>query len=393
MTNALSVSKFNNYIKNIFDAEELLHNISVVGEVFGVSISRNIMYFSLRDEGATLSCVCFSPSLFSVIKEGTEIVVTGSPNYYVKGGRFSFVVNKAEESGQGKLFEEFLRLKAQLELEGLFEQSHKKSIPTTIKRIGVITSSEGAVLQDIKNVAWRRNPAVDIVLFSTRVQGKGAELEIAHAIEKMGQYENIDVLIVARGGGSLEDLWAYNTEVVARATYNCPKPIISAVGHETDFTIIDFVSDLRAPTPSAAAELLTINVADKKKGFYSLTKRLVWDYQTYISSAQNKLEDNKTKINSSLHKIVLEINNKFNKTSLKFKRAMERYLEERTFNLGLIDNSLNKLNPSSMLKRGFAKVEQNGLSISNKKEVNFDKDLDIFFKDGVLQATPKRSEK
>ena len=284
MIQAISVSKLNTYIKQIFDAEELLHNIAVVGEVFGVSTSRNVIYFSLKDENATLPCVCFYPNYIDFIKEGNKVIVTGSPNFYIKGGKLSFNVVKVENVGQGKLYEEFIKLKQKLADEGLFDQSHKKTIPKDIKRIGVITSREGAVIQDIKNVSWRRNPSVDIVLYNTKVQGNNAENEIANAIDKLGQYPNIDVIIVARGGGSLEDLWAYNTEIVAKATYNCPKPIISAVGHETDFTIIDFVSDLRAPTPSAAAELLTFNLEDKKLAMKEIFNKFFKTCKNYINT-------------------------------------------------------------------------------------------------------------
>ena len=284
---AITVTKLNTYIKQIFDAEELLHNIPVVGEIFGISSSRNVFYFSLKDESSSLSCVSFYPNLFIDIKEGDKVIVTGSPNYYIKGGRLNFNVIKLEKVGLGELYEQFLKLKDKLQHEGLFDEHHKKKIPSEIKRIGVITSKEGAVIQDIKNVAWRRNPMVDIVLYNTKVQGLNAENEIAHAIEVMGKYDKIDVIVVARGGGSLEDLWAYNTEVVARATYNCPKPIVSAVGHETDYTIIDFVSDLRAPTPSAAAELLTFDLSGKRAEMWGMFELLYSEVKKIINKNIN----------------------------------------------------------------------------------------------------------
>ena len=388
MIKAISVSQLNGYIKKIFDAEELLHNVPVVGEVFGVSVSRNIMYFSLRDAEATLSCVCFYPALFENIKEGSEIIATGSPNFYVKGGKLSFVVNKVEASGQGKLFEEFLKMKEMLEKEGLFDPAHKKALPKTIKRIGVITSSEGAVIQDIKNVGWRRNPGLDIVLYSTRVQGKGAEVEIAHAIEVMGKYPNIDVLVVARGGGSLEDLWAYNTEIVARATYNCEKPIVSAVGHETDFTIIDFVSDLRAPTPSAAAEILTFNLIEKQEAHQKLVNKLYLSYESFISNKQITLKTNQKELVTNLERLILTKTNKFNKTLLNFDRLTTKFIEEKSYGLGLLENSLMKLNPTGLLEKGYAFIEQNGTPIKSKNSVDMGKELSIIFKDGNIIAKP-----
>ena len=185
MTNSnftLSVTKFNNYIKDIFNSEELLHNITIVGEVFGISISKTAIYFSLKDEDSTLPCVTFVSSNLEQIKEGDMIAVTGSPNFYTKSGRFNFIVNSVEPFGLGILFQRFLELKEKLEKEGLFDVSHKKTIPSTIKRIGVVTSKEGAVIQDIKNVSWRRNKSVDLVLYDVKVQGNDAEKEIAKGI-------------------------------------------------------------------------------------------------------------------------------------------------------------------------------------------------------------------
>ncbi len=390
---AMTVSQLNGYIKNIFDAEELLHNIPVVGEVFGVSTSRQITYFSLKDENATISCVCFYPAIASLIQEGKRVIITGSPNYYVKGGKLSFNVTRVEELGQGKLYEEFLKLKAKLEMEGLFDSLHKKTIPKSIKRIGVITSKDGAVIQDIKNVTWRRNPNVDIVLYPVKVQGINAEYDIANAIDKMSNYENVDVIIVARGGGSLEDLSAYNTEVVARATYNCDKPIVSAVGHEVDFTIIDFVSDLRAPTPSAAAEILTFNLYDKRQEITALTQR-------FISGTTNYLQDNFDLIYSMLSVSINALEKKyayafgrFNYLKTKLTSSMERFINDTSYTLGLQDNTLQKLNPHNVLKQGYVKIEQNGKSINDKKSVKQNDKIEIIFVDGRMQAMPIKEEK
>ena len=367
MTEAISVSKLNTYIKQIFDAEQLLHNIPVVGEVFGVSISRNVIYFSLKDESATLPCVCFYPAFATQIVEGDKLIVVGSPNFYVKGGKLNFNVSRVEKVGQGKLYEDFIKLKQKLEEEGLFRSEHKKPIPTNIRRIGVITSREGAVIQDIKNVAWRRNPTVDIVLYNTKVQGNQAENEIAHAIDVMGRYDSIDVIVVARGGGSLEDLWAYNTEIVARAAFACPKPLISAVGHETDFTIIDFVSDLRAPTPSAAAELLTFDLQEKKRLLSSISTRFYRAEDQLISSKENALRRNTTALLN----------------------LAEKNIDQKYYEIGLYENTLQKINPNNILSKGYAKVEFNGTAVSSKKELQPDDEVKLIFKDGRLTATIK----
>lgn len=389
---AISVSQLGNYIKNIFDAEELLHNIPVVGEVFGVSLSRNVIYFSLKDENATLQCVCFYPALAEFIEEGAKIIATGSPNYYVKGGRLNFNVIKVERAGIGKLYEEFLKMKEKLEKEGLFDITHKKSMPENIRRIGVITSREGAVIQDIKNVAWRRNPSLDIVLFNTKVQGKDAEKEIAHAIDLMSDYEGIDVVMVARGGGSLEDLSAYNTEIVARATYNCQKPIISAVGHETDFTIIDFVSDLRAPTPSAGAELLSVNMEERKKSLQSLVQNFLRTSDNFVENKRAQVKElGKDSIASFDKRLVYQRNNTTKKADLLLQKYSD-FINQNLYNIGIMETSLKKLDPRLILAQGYARIEQTEKPVLSAKSVNFEKDINIIFADGTVKAKPIKEE-
>lgn len=366
VNNAITVSQYSQYIKQIFEAEELLHNIRIVGEVFGISLSRSVTYFSLKDDMNAISCVSFVSSIFDDIKEGDKVTITGSPNYYMKSGKLSFNVTKIEKEGQGDLFKKFMQLKEQLSKEGLFDEEHKKPIPANIKRIGVITSKEGAVIHDIINVSHRRDAGVDILLFPVKVQGIGAENEIARAINILSNYDGIDVVIVARGGGSLEDLWAYNTEIVARATYECQKPIVSAVGHETDFTIIDFVSDLRAPTPSAAAEILTI---EKK----SLKSRVVADIDDFIFKSQRFFEQLKFQVDNMRDSLYLQ--------GQSFVRAKE-------YELGLLDSSLAKLDPMAILKRGYAKLEQNKKNIDSVRGIELKSNLDIFLVDGQITAKP-----
>ncbi len=386
---AITVSRFNQYIKQIFDSEELIHNVSIVGEVFGKSITRNVIYFSVKDEEATLSCVCFYPAFNDLIVEGAKVIITGSPNYYVRGGKLNFNVVKVEPIGIGNLYEEFLKLKQKLEDEGLFNPSNKKTLPKVINRIGVITSKEGAVIQDIKNVAWRRNPFLDIVLYNTRVQGIGAEDEIANAIDKLGNYKNIDLIIVARGGGTLEDLSAYNTEKVARATYNCPLPIISAVGHETDFTIIDFVSDLRAPTPSAAAELVTFNIEDKKHELKILTNSFYRAARNYFNAKIDNLEYYKMVLINNFEKKLSNDFNIISKLNQTILTSYENNINQRLYEIGLIENTLNKLNPQEILKRGYAKIEQNGETIKELKSLDKAKNFEIMFVDGKIKAKYK----
>ena len=389
---AISVSRYNNYIKQIFDAEELLHNISIVGEVFGVSFSRQVIYFSLKDENSSISCVCFYNELKDFLKEGDSVIITGSPNYYQKAGKLSFNVVRVEPAGQGINYLKFLEMKEKLEKEGLFDNSHKKKIPEQIKRIGVITSKEGAVIRDIINVTTRRNPSVDIVLFPTKVQGKGAEDEIAYAIERFDEYDDIDVIIVARGGGSLEDLWAYNTEKVARATFSCNKPIVSAVGHETDFTIIDFVSDLRAPTPSAAAELLTEDISQKKRNLKNTIIRFSDSIKTVITNKKQLLNRKSIQFIECISNTERDERSKLTKQIYKLDKISDNLVKDSIYGLSLLENSLNKLSPYSILKRGYAKIEQTGQVVDKASDIVISSDLEINFIDGKVIATAKSVE-
>lgn len=386
----LTVSKFNNIVRDIFNSEELLHNIKIVGEVFGISLSKSAVYFSLKDEESTLPCVAFYGNMMDNVKEGDMIIATGSPNFYAKSGRFNFVVNKIEPFGLGLLYQNFLLMKEKLEKEGLFDQAHKKPIPQTIKRIGVVTSKDGAVIQDIKNVSWRRNRGVDIVLYDTKVQGNNAENEIVQGINFFSEYPNVDVVVVARGGGSMEDLAAYNTEVVARATYACKKPIVSAVGHETDFTIIDFVSDLRAPTPSAAAELLT---KDTKQSFGALLKdisRISRAIDMFVADKTTNFVNDKQLLISEAESLVEDKNQKLKKITNKLSSKLDMFAQAQDYQLKLKLAHLNKLNPLDILSLGYAKIEQDGKCKGKLADLDLEKEFDINFVDGKIVAKGER---
>ena len=362
---AISVTQISTYFKQIFDAEELLQNISVFGEVSDFTISRGIAYFSLKDENALLSCICFEGDKLLSVKNGDMVIVKGSPRYYVKGGRLNFNVTKITPYGIGNLFEQFLRLKQKLEEEGLFDDKFKKNIePKKIKRIGVVTSKTGAVIQDIINIISRRNPNIDIVLYPVKVQGAGAENDIAKGIDFFSNYENVDVVIVARGGGSLEDLQPFNTEIVARATFNSNKPIVSAVGHETDYTIIDFVSDLRAPTPSAAAELVTEDIISKKQVLQSKILRLIRSFDTIVNYEKTK----------------------FNHNIKTLKNLCESFINERSYMLSLKLTKLSKLNPKAIMKLGYAKVSKNYEIIISVNDTKVGDELNIEFIDGDIKV-------
>ncbi len=382
--NTITVTKFNNYVKNIFNAEELLHNINIVGEVFGVSFSKSATYFSIKDEESSLPCVCFYAELSGQFQEGEQVVVTGSPNFYTKSGRFNFVVSKVEKAGQGLLFQKFVELKEKLSREGLFDEAHKKKMPESIKRIGVVTSKEGAVIQDIKNVTWRRNPSIDIVLYDTKVQGNGAEFEIADGIRFFSEYDGVDAVIVARGGGSLDDLWAYNTETVARAAYECKKPLVSAVGHEVDFTIIDFVCDLRAPTPSAAAELLTKDTKNLGAALKREASRLSRLLEGYLADKTMLFSGTKNILISQMDDIVQQRRLRLHKLAQQASVKLESLLVQSDYALKLKLATLNKLNPLDILALGYAKIEQQGRNVGRLKELDLNKPIEINFVDGQI---------
>ena len=258
MKNAYSVGQVNRYVKNMFSQDFFLQKIYVKGEVSNCKYhTSGHIYFSLKDETGTMSCVMFAGNrrgLAFAMKDGDKVIVGGSIEVYERDGRYQLYAKEITLEGAGALYERFLALKQELEDMGMFAPEYKQSIPRFINRLGVVTAPTGAAVQDIRNIAFRRNPYLQIILYPALVQGAGASESIVKGIQVLDE-AGVDVIIVGRGGGSIEDLWAFNEEIVARAIFECRTPIISAVGHETDFTIADFVADLRAPTPSAAAEL------------------------------------------------------------------------------------------------------------------------------------------
>ena len=365
--NVISVAKLCGYIKRIFESEELLHNISVYGEVSGFSVTRGVAYFNLKDEDALLPCVYFGVN--EDLKNGDKIIATGTPGYYVKGGKLNFNVIKTKPYGIGEIYQKFLEIKDKLEKEGLFLESRKKSIPKNIRRIGVVTSATGAVIRDIINVATRRDNSVDIVLYPASVQGIYAENEIIRAIEFLDNH-NVDVIVVARGGGSFEDLNVFNSEKIARIVAAAKKPVVSAVGHETDFTIIDFVSDLRAPTPSAAAEILTQIKNERKQA-------VIFKFNQIQKITNLKLEE------------------KFN-LYVDFKQSIENKLKEffreKEYEYAITLKILEKHNPNELLDRGYAFIEKGGKAVKFS-DVNIQDEINVIIKGGKLDAVIKNKHK
>ncbi len=370
MALSLTVTQLNRRIKDILENEVVLEHISVIGEISSFSVTRGIAYFNIKDDESLLSCVMFN--CYNNYNLGDKVVVTGNINYYVKGGKLSLNATKIEALGQGELYQQYLMLKSKLEQEGLFDENSKKIIPRFIRRIGVITSKTGAVFQDIINVTSRRNPTVDLVLKDVQVQGVVAKQQIIDAINFFSTYDKIDVIIVARGGGSIEDLQPFNEEDVARACYNCNKPIISAVGHETDFTIIDFVADMRAPTPSAGAELLAFDYNDVVGtilGYADLMdKNINRVYSEYAVLVNNYISILESSVKDIVHGLELKIVSMIKSCT----SAIENKLNNTKYKVNLLLNTLDSLNPINLLKNGYAIVshENNRVKDYTKLKIN-----------------------
>lgn len=363
----ISVSNLAEYIKRIFDAETLLYNIEVIGEISSFGLSNGNAFFTIKDDKALLNCVLFGICGGYQPKVGEKVVVMGTPKYYVKGGKLNFNAISIKPFGEGDIFKRFLELKNRLEKEGLFDVAHKKTMPSKIERIGVVTSETGAVIHDIINIARRRNASQDIVLYPIKVQGIGADKEIAKGIDFFSNYANVDAVIVGRGGGSDEDLQCFNSEIVARAVYNCKKFIVSAVGHETDTTLCDYSADLRAPTPSAAAELLTRDRSDQKSKLKLLMQNIQNGMQYKLVSSSN-----------NLHALMDNINNE-----------MQNYLFKKQKQFDLLGEMLKNCNPKAILNKGYAKIESNGQSIASANRLSVGQDVNIYFADGMAIAGVK----
>ena len=388
---AISVSELNKYIKNKVDEDDYLNNVYVKGEISNFKLHyTGHMYFTLKDENSLIKCVMFkssTPTLKFTPKDGMKVLVFGTVAVYEAGGVYQIYCKAMQEDGIGDLYKEFEKLKNKLEKEGLFAASHKKKIPVMPKKIGVLSSGTGAVIRDIINVSTRRNPNVNIRLYPVPVQGNGAAEKIVEAIQVMNTYKLSDVIILARGGGSLEDLWPFNEEIVARAIYDSEIPIISAVGHETDFTIADFVADLRAPTPSAAAELAQVDVRElhKKIETYqnrfkqALSKRLEVMRLRYEKAMNSRVFTDPTKrINEQYIYIdnkVKQLENIIQKKLTESKNIATKYMAQ-----------LDALSPLKTLTRGYSITENKGKVLKSIKNVKIDDEISVRLQNGVLTA-------
>ena len=388
---AISVSDLNKYIKDKIANDEALNNVLVKGEISNFKNHyTGHMYFTLKDENSLIKCVMFktyAQKLGFMPKDGMKVFVLGGVSVFERDGVYQIYVKAMQEDGVGILYKKYEELKQRLEEEGYFDEEHKKRIPQMPKIIGVLTSQTGSVIRDIINVSTRRNPNVNIRLFPVPVQGEGAAEKIAEGIKFMNENKLADVLILARGGGSLEDLWPFNEEIVAYAIYNSEIPIISAVGHETDFSISDFVADLRAPTPSAAAELAVPDIYEVKQKINTYQNRL---RLTLIKKVEiMKLRYEKCMSSRVFNEPLRNINDNYLKIDAYIKRLENsiktKQKEEKTKYIELI-SKLDTLSPLKTLTRGYSLVEENDKIIKSAKDVKTGDKINIRFVDGTKQA-------
>ena len=389
--NAISVTELNKYIKDKIDKDEMLNNVFVKGEISNYKHHyTGHLYFTLKDENSLIKCIMFkgyAANLKFEPKDGMKVTIFGSVSVFERDGVYQIYVKAMQEDGIGSLYKAYEEMKAKLEKEGLFDQSHKKKIPLMPRCIGVLTSNTGAVIRDIINVSTRRNPNVYIKLLPVPVQGLGAAEKIVDAIKTMNEKKLADVIIVARGGGSLEDLWPFNEEIVARAIYDSELPVISAVGHETDFTIADFVADLRAPTPSAAAELAVPNIADIKLKLDGYNNR-------YKLALKKKVEFMKLRyekcMNSRVFKEPLQkINEKYILIDMKVKtmqNSISNIYNSKKTNMIKHIAKLDALSPLKTLTRGYSIVQSNGKVVKSVNQIKKDDEIDIRLIDGKAKA-------
>ena len=389
--NAVTVTQLNKYLKDKFEEDENLNAILVKGEISNFKNHyTGHLYFTLKDENSLIKCIMFksyAEKLTFKPKDGMKVMVFGSVSVFERDGVYQIYVKNIIEDGIGDLHEKFEQLKLKLEKEGLFDELHKKKIPLYPKVVGVLTSQTGAVIRDIINVSTRRNPKVYIRLFPVPVQGPGAAEQIAEKIKLMNEKKLADVLIIGRGGGSLEDLWPFNEEIVARAIYDSKLPIISAVGHETDFTIADFVADLRAPTPSSAAELAVPDVyelrqkIDNYRNRYkvALKKKIELMRLRYekcmksrvFTDPTRKIKDEYVIIDSYIKRLEIRIRNIQ-------KNKINKYIELTT--------KLDAMSPLKTLTRGYSLVEKDNQIIKSSKKLKLNDEIKIKFFDGEKKA-------
>lgn len=389
--NVYTVRQVNAYIKNMFTQDYMLNRIYVKGEVSNCKYhTSGHIYFSLKDESGTIACVMFAGQrggLAFRMTEGQQVIVFGSVSVYERSGSYQLYAKEIRLDGEGVLYERYQQLKRELGEMGMFAPEYKKPIPAYVKNIGIVTAPTGAAIRDIMNIAGRRNPFVQLYLYPALVQGEGAKESIVRGIRLLDE-QGVDVIIVGRGGGSMEDLWAFNEEMVARAVFDCETPVISAVGHETDTTIIDYVADLRAPTPSAAAELAVYDYYQMEYRINEYQQRLLRQIKVKTQMARLKLREYQTKLRY-LHP---ENQLRENRQRLvdyedKLRFHMEQALKDARVQWNIYVERMKSLSPLHKLSQWFSYVEgDSGRAVTSITQVQAGEVLAIHVTDGVIQA-------
>jgi exodeoxyribonuclease VII large subunit len=391
MKQVYSVGQVNRYVKNMFTQDFFLKKVYVKGEVSNCKYhTSGHIYFSLKDETGVISCVMFAGNrrgLSFRMKDGDRVVAGGSVDVYERDGRYQFYVREITLEGAGVLYERYLALKQELEDMGMFAAEYKQPIPRYSKVLGVVTAPTGAAIQDIRNISLRRNPYLQIILYPALVQGEGAADSIVRGIQMLDQY-GVDVMIVGRGGGSIEDLWAFNEERVARAIFECRTPVISAVGHETDFTIADFVADMRAPTPSAAAELAVEDyrsILEAAVSYEERLRRAMWGkmdlYRSYLERYQMKLQyvSPQSRLQDQ-QQYLADLEDRL-------RTAMEHKLTEGRHTLNLYLERFHGLSPLRKLNQGYSYVsDDRGRAVTSIRSLGTGDALTISVTDGTIRA-------
>ena len=397
-TEPISVSELNGYIKRIFDSDRTLTAVSVKGEISNLVLHRSgHIYFSLKDADGQIRAVMFRSSAARLrfsLENGMRVVVHGSCTVYVRDGGYQLYVNTIEPDGVGALYLAYEQLKGRLEAEGLFDEENKKLIPRFAERIGIITSPTGAAVRDIINVSKRRFPGVKLYLYPALVQGEGAEESLLSAFDFLDKSQLVDVIIIGRGGGSIEDLWAFNSEKLARRIFAAKTPVISAVGHETDFTICDFVSDLRAPTPSAAAELAVPDVRAEMRYIDTLYDRTVRALTLLTSKKRDKLHE--LIKYSPLSNVGEYFENYKEQLAELFKvasDAVNRKLTDMRQRVAVESEKANALSPLKTLSRGYSVAEVDKKAVKSIESLNVGDKFRLILSDGALTAEVESVER
>lgn len=387
----LTVSQLNEYVRRMFQMDPMLRAIELKGEISNLKFHQSgALFFTMKDENASISCVMYSgdvDGLQAMPFEGMRAVASGSVALYVRGGQCQFVVKRMRAQGVGVLYERLQMLKEELRREGLFEPERKRALPPYPDTIGVVSSPTGAVIHDILNVSLRRNPDAHILLCPVRVQGIGADEEVVEAIHLLERLEHVSVIIVARGGGSMEDLWTFNEERVVRAVAMCKKPIVSAVGHETDVTLCDLAADLRAPTPSAAAECV-VPVRDEMLNRIEIMRRQMQEIaRNAVAERQNALKLAQIKLSANHPSLTIRRQEeRLAQRMDALLRAAERQIQNRQTRLETQMAALELLSPYAALKRGYAIVQNAGRAISKAGGLCVGDEVTVRFADGVIHA-------